>query len=48
MLDGTDVDAVIKKKRAHKNIMAEAFGGELSKRFNQSVKKAVTVTKKAK
>ena len=25
MLDGSDIDALIRKKRAHKNIMAEAF-----------------------
>ena len=33
MLDGTDVDAQINKKRAHKNIMAEAFSPNKANRF---------------
>lgn len=33
MIDGTDVDAVIKKKRAHKTIMAEAFSPIKTNRF---------------
>lgn len=38
MLDGTDVDAQIAKKRAHKNIMAETFVAEKS-RFKMRKKK---------
>lgn len=34
MLDGTDVDAQINKKRAHKTIMAEAFSSVTTKRLN--------------
>ena len=33
MLDGTNVDAQINKKRAHKNIMAEAFDPTKANRF---------------
>ena len=40
MLDGTDVDAQINKKRAHKNIMAEAFSAERKHRIKFGAKKA--------
>ena len=39
MLDGTQIDAQINKKRAHKNIMAEAFNSERRGRFKLSKKK---------
>ena len=41
MLDGTDVDALIAKKRAHKTIFAEAFNSTISGRFAKSKKKTV-------
>ena len=49
MLDGTDVDAQINKKRAHKNIMAEAFSPNKTNRFKQfASKKAATVKREKK
>lgn len=38
MLDGTDVDANINRKRAHKIILSEAFGG-IDKRLKFKKKK---------
>ena len=46
MLDGTQIDAQINKKRAHKNIMAEAFNSERRGRFKLSKKKKTQATKK--
>ena len=40
MLDGTDVDAVIKRKRAHKIILSEAFNSENKNRFKLKKKNA--------
>ena len=40
MLDGTDVDAVIKRKRAHKIILSEAFNSENKNRFKFKKKNA--------
>ena len=48
MLDGTDVDAQINKKRAHKNIMAEAFSPNKANRFKQFAKKQATVKREKK
>ena len=39
MLDGTDVEVLIRKKRAHKTIMAEAFSNEQKIRRRAAPKK---------
>ena len=46
MLDGTDVDAQINKKRAHKNIMAEAFSPTNKGNRFKFAKKATSTRKK--
>mmetsp|Transcript_24476 Transcript_24476/g.30496 ORF Transcript_24476/g.30496 Transcript_24476/m.30496 type:complete len:201 (+) Transcript_24476:737-1339(+) len=46
MLDGTDVDAQISKKRAHKNIMAEALLAENKNKFKLTGRKRKPAAKK--
>jgi len=48
MLDGTDVDAQINKKRAHKTIMAEAFNPKNRFRLKSKSKSNVKKTGGAK
>lgn len=45
MIDGTDVENVIRKKRAHKTILAEAFESQNKNLFKLKKRKAAPVTK---
>ena len=46
MIDGTDVEMIIRKKRAHKTILAEAFESQNKNRFKLKKRKAPVQQKK--
>ena len=46
MIDGTDVEMIIRKKRAHKTILAEAFESQNKNRFKFKKRKAPVQKKK--